>query len=113
MAEPEGPAALETLLDNVHAAVLAGDHATLLQLTPSIEQGLARLDPIANLDIAQRLQRKAERNAICLQAALRGIRAAHRRVQEVGTARSGFATYDGSGRRAQISNGDGAMTRRF
>lgn len=103
---------IETLLDLAHGAVMAAQYATLAELGPKLEQALARFDPQRDAILLDRVRRKAARNAACLQAAGRGVRAAVRRIEEVRRTASGLVTYDGKGKRAQTSTG-GTLSQRF
>jgi len=93
---------LEDLLDQARDALVAGDLAALsgldAQLTAAVET-LAPLEAAA----AQRLERKAMRNARLLQAAGRGVRAARDRFAEI-TAAPDLATYDSQGRKAALAS---------
>jgi hypothetical protein len=71
---------LEDLLDRAADALLAGDLAALAQLTPEIERASISATDRAS---AERLQEKALRNARLLQAATRGVKAAHLRLTEI------------------------------
>lgn len=103
---------LDSLLDQAFAAVMAADYAALEAIDARIEKTLAQFGPPKDQAQLLRLQRKAERNAICLQAAGRGIRSALRRLQEVRRAATGLATYDGKGRRVE-TGGHGRLSARF
>jgi hypothetical protein len=93
--------ALERLLDETHAALLQGRLADLPDLASRTEACLAGLDPAGGL--LPRLRLKAERNARCLQAAGRGLRAAHQRLADLRAAGQGHSTYDGQGRRQGLA----------
>lgn len=92
---------LDHLLDLAYAAVMKTDYAALegidAMISASLAQSGAPRDPVQ----LTRLQQKAARNAICLQSAAKGIRAAMRRLEEVRRATVGLATYDGKGRRVE------------
>lgn len=78
---------------------MAGDFATLATLTAEIDA----TDPApADRGSAERLQRKALRNARLLEAAARGVRAARQRMVEI---RQGgtLTTYDSRGQKAQVA----------
>ena len=92
---------LEDLLDQAHAALLAGDLAALSGLDERLSATAEALPPL-ELATARRLQRKAERNARLLQAAGRGLRAARARMAEIATG-PGLATYDAQGRKAALA----------
>lgn len=102
---------IEHLLDQMHVAILVADFGTLAQLTPPLETALAGLRQ-PDQALLQRISRKAARNATCLQAAGRGVRAALRRLTEVRQNAAGLVTYDGAGKRAEYG-GPGQMARRF
>lgn len=103
---------IETLLDDVHRALLAGDLTALPELATLMEG--ATVDANAqDASTTDRLRRKAQRNGELLQATTRGLRAAHRRLQELRQAtRDQMATYDGNGRR-QTLGGAGRLAGRF
>jgi hypothetical protein len=103
---------LDALLDQAFVAVMSADYAALEAIDARIDAALAQGGPIRDQAQLLRLQRKAERNAICLQSAARGIRSAVRRLQEVRRAATGLATYDGKGRRVEIA-GQGRLSARF
>ncbi len=98
---------LEDLLDAVHRALLAGDLAALPPLAERIETAMVALPAGAD---AHGLQTRARRNALLLEAAGRGLRAARRRLEELrGAAR--LSTYDHAGRRLTLG-GAGQVARR-
>lgn len=89
------------LLDQIHTAILNADFARLSSLSVAVETSLAQASPIKDAQTLQKIQGRAERNAACLLAAGRGIRAAQRRIAELRDAKQGFSTYTKSGQRAQ------------
>lgn len=90
---------LEDLLDAAAAALLSGDLASLARLAPEIESaGITAPDRAS----AERVQRKALRNARLLQAAARGVQAARLRVGEIARGPT-LTTYDARGQKAQIA----------
>ena len=93
------------LLDQVYAALLKSDFAALGDLTARLEREMAA--PSEKLTEARLriVTRKAERNAACLQAAQRGIKAARRRLADIRSTANSLVTYDRSGRRAEVSEG--------
>jgi hypothetical protein len=91
---------LATLLDLVHAALMAADHAALGALESDLLQELDQ-PGFALTEAELRLVRhRAARNAVCLLAAQRGLKAARRRLGDIRDAASGLVTYDREGRRA-------------
>lgn len=105
--------ALERLLDRMHVAVLAGDIRDLATAAPELEAALANFATLDDRALGERLRRKATRNATCLQAAARGLRAARRRITEIQSARDGLQTYDGHGKRTELPQGTGRLAQRF
>jgi hypothetical protein len=71
------------------------------------------LPPVADRAFAERLRHKARRNASCLQAAARGLRAAQRRLGDMNTATSGLSTYTSRGQRADVGTQTGMMAKRL
>ena len=92
---------LSAELDRVYQVLRSGKLEGLAAATQALEAELARLDPAdaAGLDL---LRHKAQRNAACLDAAARGVRAARRRLAEIRTIESGLGTYDDKGRRDEL-----------
>ena len=92
---------LSAELDRVYHVLRSGKLEGLAAATQALEVELARLDPAdaAGLDL---LRHKAQRNAACLDAAARGVRAARRRLAEIRTIESGLGTYDDKGRRDEL-----------
>lgn len=88
---------LEAVLQDVYLALRAGDLARLEELCTRTESALARLSGSSDARMVERLRDLARRNAACLDAAARGIRAARRRVAEIRDAQTGTRTYDGNG----------------
>ncbi|EEW26600.1 hypothetical protein [Rhodobacter ferrooxidans] len=105
--------ALEGVLDRMHRQILAGALDDLSGLTGEIEEHHARLTGLTDSAALERLRAKAARNATCLQAAARGLRAARRRISDIHAARAGLVTYDGRGKRNDVNLGDGSLTQRF
>lgn len=104
---------LERLLDRIHGALLRGDLESVGMIGPEIATRVTELPALADVALARRLQDKARRNAACLEAAARGVRAARRRFAEITRARSGLVTYDGKGRSSTLAGDAGQLIRRF
>jgi hypothetical protein len=102
----------EQVLDAMHRAIMGADFAALGTLTPALEDALVFAQNSRDPALLKRLRDKANRNAACLLAAGRGVRAAQRRVAELRDANIGFATYDGRGKRAQHAV-PARLTKRF
>lgn len=103
---------LERLLDRIYGAVMAGDLSQIGAMGAEVEGLLADL-PRLDATLAEKMRQKATRNAACLQAAARGVRAARRRISEIRAAQAGLATYDGQGKRMDLAQNDGQLARRY
>ncbi len=102
---------LEAALDSAFAALRRGDLSDLgmtYKMTETILAGLQITDRVT----AVRLRSKAERNAACLLAAARGVRAARRRLAEVGPG-ARMTTYDSKGRTTAIGDAPLGLAERF
>lgn len=104
---------LEETLNRIYICLRAGDFQAAAMLTEATEQGLTAIEGLSDPIRAEKLRTLAERNARCLKAAARGIRAARRRLAEVISARAGLQTYDGQGQTRQIAPRQGALRARF
>jgi hypothetical protein len=92
------------LLDQTYEALRGANFAILPSLAALLEEALIKgADGLGEGDLRV-IRQKADRNAVMLLAAQRGIRAARRRVAEIRTASSGLVTYDRSGKRAEVSD---------
>lgn len=99
------------VLDQMHTTILQADYAAMDPLVAELELALVEIGQ-PDQALLQQISRKAMRNAACLQAAGRGIRAALRRVAEVRQTASGLVTYDDTGKRADLRS-QGHLTRRI
>ena len=104
--------ALERALERVRAAAVGGDLAALAGMAEELSGRLAALGPVRDPVVLARIQRLARRNEACLDAAMRGLRAARRRLADIGSAGSGLQTYDGTGTTRRLGAPDGALVRR-
>lgn len=93
-------ARIESLLEDMHRAVLNADFAALAAIAPEVEA--SALDPQRDPAAAVRIAALARRNANCLDAALRGLRAGRRRLAEMRGISQGLRTYDRYGQPADI-----------
>ena len=99
------------LLDLVYEAILISDYEALPALSANLERELhGPSDKITEIGL-QTIRRKAERNAAVLLAAQKGIRSAQRRLTEIRQTATGLVTYDRSGRRAEVSEGQNLAQR--
>jgi len=103
---------LETVLEDVYAALRQGDLPSLAALSQRMEEALSRIASPSEAAALGRLQGLARRNAACLDAAARGIRAARRRLTEIRDARAGTRTYDGKGQASVIRPDESLLAHR-
>lgn len=108
---PDDPV-LALILDAVHGALRRGDYAALPSLTAAMEEAVDSLDTVPP-DEVRLLRAKLERNAACLLAAARGLRAAKRRLAEIAQARAGLSTYGATGTVTRIGVPDGRIAQRL
>jgi hypothetical protein len=101
---------LDDLLDQTRDALVIGNLAALAGLAPRVAT-LAENLPQVDRPTAERLRRKADRNARLLQAATRGVRAAQQRLKDI-SAGASLVTYDAQGRRETLSGASVQMPRR-
>lgn len=100
--DDQGSTAL-AVLDAIYAALLRSDLDALPGLTERLELDLSRHYPTFGERALRQIRQKADRNAVVLLAAQRGIRAARRRIDDIRSASAGLVTYDRSGKRAEVS----------
>jgi hypothetical protein len=84
----------------------------LVEATQALEAELALMGSADAEDLAL-LRRKALRNAACLDATARGIRAARRKLAEIRAINSGLVTYDEKGRRDGVPTLSVRLTQRL
>lgn len=104
---------METALSSLRQNLSQGRFDGLPDCAATIESLLPRLAELTDDISLQRLRDLAADNETCLSAAQRGVRAARNRLAEVTAAAQGFATYDGTGRRALVESGQQKLTQRF
>ena len=93
---------VSSLLDEIHAALLAGRFSDLASLTKALEAG-TDAGSTTNASMTAAVKSKALRNEQCLVAALQGLRSAHSRVEEITKATQGLTTYGMNGRLLVLS----------
>jgi hypothetical protein len=107
---------LDRTLDHVFALLRDGH---LTELKPALTDLEAAMVPppaagtAATGERLARLRQKAERNAVCLKAAARGLRSARRRIAEVRAAATGLSAYDAQGQRLDAAAAAARISRRF
>jgi hypothetical protein len=95
---------IETLMDDLRASVRTADFNRIAGLTDQIVAALDGWDREQDPAKLRNLRAKAEINAALLSAALRGVRAARRRVEETRRVAVGLQTYDSKGRRSNAAS---------
>jgi hypothetical protein len=103
---------LTRALDAVHTAILSGRIDDLGPLTDVITHNAAQLATATEPQM-RHVRDQAARNALCLQAAMKGIRAAQRRLSELRQASTGHVTYDHNGQRAALGGANGTLRQRI
>lgn len=96
---------IEGLLDSLNHAIRHGQYARLATLGQSLAAELDKGGALTSAQAAS-LREKCDRNAICLEAALCGLRAGTARLQEIRHAAHGLTTYDRTGTRALLAPPD-------
>ncbi len=102
---------LQALLDQGHAALMAGDLSVLAGLATEVEVALGAAGS-CDLGQARQLAALASRNERLLEAALGGVRAARRRARDLSD-QGRFSTYDVGGQRGQPGLTGAATARRI
>lgn len=92
---------MATVLDAMQTAILSGDFKRLAALVPDLEEAekQAVAHGVANPGA---IREKAARNAVCLQAALYGVKSARRRIADIAAATQGLTTYGRNGGKATL-----------
>ncbi|AWB50125.1 hypothetical protein HYN69_17865 [Gemmobacter aquarius] len=85
---------LESLVDDVFSAVKAGDYSRLAAFSAMLETVSAPTDPATLTRIAKR----ARDNAALLDATIKGLRAARRRIDALRNGQT-LTTYDSAGQK--------------
>lgn len=110
-ADGSGPEMLEWSLQGMQAALQDGNYSALPQIVAVIEEQVTQMGPIDQA-AALEIQALATRNAALLRAALRGMRAAQRRLAEIASAASGLQTYDNLGKPHLLVTGQNRFKQR-
>lgn len=93
------PETIQTILDNMRGAIVAGDYEKLTGLLPALSEAEKSLVPTGMAELAA-LRSRAAQNAACLDAAISGVKSARRRLHEIAQAELGLTTYDRAGAKA-------------
>ncbi len=93
------PHEIAVILDDMHGALLRGELARLAELAPALQAANPQTLTAAE---AQRIRKQAQRNALCLDAAMSGVKSARRRLADIADAAKGLTTYDKTGVRATL-----------
>lgn len=106
-------AAIDRLLDDERAALLAGDLAALPGLAErkeALARDLADSPPLG--DALAVLRAKSERNAELLAAAAKGVRTVVRRIGEIRQANGPLRTYGRDGTQQTLGSAASSMEKR-
>jgi hypothetical protein len=98
-------------LDRLRENILAGRFDGLPELTARIETLLPQADRLSAIDRAA-IAASAQRNAAVLASAMKGMRAARRRITDLKEASSGHRTYGPSGQRTIVGHGPTSLRQR-
>ena len=104
---------LEKVVGETARAIRVGDLAAMGGLAERTAAALSELGTETDSVQIAALRVSAERNAVALEAAGRGVRAARRRLAEITSARGGMKTYDGAGNTQKIGGPLGALKTRL
>jgi flagellar biosynthesis/type III secretory pathway chaperone len=104
---------LEKLVGDTAQALRRGELAAIGELAKQTEAALADLGGETEGERIEALRDMARKNALALEAAGRGVRAARRRLAEIVSARSGVQTYDNAGKKQRIGGPSGAIKARL
>jgi aspartate/methionine/tyrosine aminotransferase len=104
---------LEKLVNDTATALRHGELAAIGPLAEQTNAALGDLDGETDGARIEALRDKAKKNALALEAASRGVRAARRRLAEIVAARSGVQTYDNAGRTQRVGGPVGSMKTRL
>lgn len=104
---------LEAVVGETAAAIRAGNLAAMGDLAARTDAALAEIEGETDTGRIEALRALAHRNAIALEAAGRGVRAARRRLSEIISARGGVKTYDNTGKTQKIGTPAGSLKTRL
>ncbi|WP_022702336.1 hypothetical protein [Pseudorhodobacter ferrugineus] len=104
---------LEAVVRETAAAIRTGNLAAMGDLAERTDAALAEIQGETDIGRIEALRALAHRNAIGLEAAGRGVRAARRRLTEIISARGGVKTYDNAGKTRKIGMPDGSLKTRL
>jgi flagellar biosynthesis/type III secretory pathway chaperone len=104
---------IETLLEAERNALLLGDFAALSDLLARKQALVAELAASGvGASALRRLRAMAERNATLLEASMRGLRGASRRLSEIRRANGPLYTYGQDGAQQTLGTPAGSFERR-
>jgi hypothetical protein len=100
-----------SVLADARIALLAGNLIELTALPERLERAFAASKPVSLKD-AQGIRALAAQNDVLLVAALKGVRAAKQRLQDLSQS-ARFSIYESNGQRQQPGVGSERTSRRF
>ncbi len=97
---------IEELLERERKHVLRGDLSKFAELLNEKEELLQRLSGVQSEESprVQMMQSRMQYNQSLLEAAMRGIKSASERLQDIRSVRDGVETYDNRGKRKHLPN---------
>lgn len=104
---------LEGLIAQTAQAIRTGNLAAMGTLAQQTEASLKDLGEAPDIVRLGALRDAAQRNAVALEAARRGVRAARRRLAEITSAHNGVQTYDHVGKAQNIGGPNGSLKARL
>jgi hypothetical protein len=104
---------LEKIVAETLIAIRSGDLSAMGKLALRTDTALAELGEETDAIRLEALRALAGRNALALEAAGRGVRAARRRLAEISSAHSGVQTYDKIGKTKKIGGPCGSLKTRL
>jgi hypothetical protein len=96
-------AQVEDILDAIRTCARTADFAGLAALAHALEVAMSDKTNLPDLKALGRIKAKAEETQGHLDAARRELRSARRRFGDLRRVKQGLQTYDGKGRRADIT----------
>lgn len=93
---------LEKVVKETALAIRTGNLSIMGELASRTVAALAKIDSETDEARIEALLSLAQRNAVALEAAGRGVRAARRRFTEILSVRAGVQTYDNAGNTQKI-----------
>jgi precorrin-6B methylase 2 len=104
---------LEKVVKETAQAIRTGNLAIMGELASRTDAALAEIGSETDAARIEALLSSAQHNAVALEAAGRGVRAARRRLTEILSVRAGVQTYDNAGNTQKIGGPLGSFKTRL